>query len=502
MATLAAVVMPKWGMEMTEGEIAEWHVGVGDAVKANADLVDVETAKIVNTVSASSAGNVVRLCASVGDVVPVGGLLAVIAEGAASEADIDAFIGEKQGAGTKPPQSQPEPQAPPTSATVQASRGTDSATAAPAAAPPGEQSSKPLSAGDDDSAVPASPVARRVAAASNINLNNVTATGRHGRVSLEDIRAAAEAAGATLVTPEHRTFESPPADDHDLKATPVARRLAAKLGVNLRDCRRTGRHQRISKADVEAAAARNGTASTAPAATVGTATTRSDSITSEAITGTRKTIARRVSQAKREVPHFRVNIEVDVAPALALRSTLNASDPGIRVSLNDILVRACAGALERNPALNARFDGEVLEQHSQCHIASAVAVDNGVMMPVVKDVASLGLVALSTTLRDLATRAKTGRLTLDELDGGTFGISNLGMFGIDSFDAIINQPQVAILAVGTAEERPVVRNGTLTTGHTMRLSLASDHRVVDGADAARFLADLKTLLEQPALMLG
>jgi pyruvate dehydrogenase E2 component (dihydrolipoamide acetyltransferase) len=216
----------------------------------------------------------------------------------------------------------------------------------------------------------------------------------------------------------------------------------------------------------------------------------------------RKAIAQRVQQAKRDVPHFRVNIDVDVSAALALRAQLNATRSDVKLSLNDILLKACACALRQNPALNARFDGEQLERHSQCHIATAVAIDGGVMMLVLREVERKGLAALSGEMRDLATRAKIGRLTGSELDGATFSVSNLGMFGISSFDAIINQPAVAILAVGTAEQRPVVRDGELTVGHCMSLSLASDHRVVDGADAARFLADLRGFLEAPGSMLA
>ncbi len=499
MATLSAVVMPKWGMEMTEGELAEWHVAVGDQLAANADVVDVETAKIVNTVTASAAGTVVRLCASVGDVVPVGGLLAVVADGAADEAEIDAFVGGLGGSGAAP-----APEEAPANAAPAPATASDTTTAPAPAAAPAPTTSK-LSEGPDDSDVPASPVARRIAAKSGINLHNVTASGRHGRVSLDDLRQAAAGANLDLQLPAAREFDGHSADDSEVNATPVARRLAAKLGVNLNDCRNTGRHGRVSKADVEAAAAKRGTAAPAAAPASAPATTpssRVDDVSQQTLAGARKTIARVVAKAKQEVPHFRVNIDVNVDEAMALRRMLNARRSDVKVSLNDILIRACASALENHPRLNARFDGETLEQHSQAHIASAVAAENGVLMPVLRDAGSLGLAATSTAMRDLATRAKTGRLAMDEMDGATFSISNLGMFGIDSFDAIINQPAVAILAVGAAEQRPIVRDGELTSGLIMKLSLSSDHRVVDGADAAQFLAELKALLETPAMMLG
>lgn len=494
MANLAPVVMPKWGMEMTEGELAEWHVAVGDSINAGGDVVDVETAKIVNTVTSNSSGEIVRLCAAIGDVVPVGGLLAVVADGAVSDAEIDAFIATLRGSNSavapalEPRALAPEPEL--------ASNSVPTPQTAPV--------KSALSAGGDDSSVPASAVARRVAKDNNINLSNVSGTGRHGRISLADLRAAASAAGVAVDLPEARQFAAPPAGENnsDYKVTPVARRLAEQLGVKLSDCRSTGRHGRISKADVEAAAARQNKLAPVSSASADTTAQRSDEVTLERLTGARRTIAKVVSQAKSEVPHFRVNVDIDVSAAMRLRNTLNNHRSDIKVSLNDIVIKACAMALANNPGINARFDGQTLERHSQAHISSAVATDNGVLMPVLRNANSLGLGEISTAMRDLATRAKSGRLTMDEMGTATFSISNLGMFGIDSFDAIINQPAVTILAVGAAKEQPVVRDGQLGIGLMMSVSLASDHRVVDGADAARFLTEVKDMLEEPALMLG
>ena len=490
MANLASVLMPKWGMEMTEGELAEWHVAIGDKVSAGSDIVDVETAKIVNTVTCNNSGEIVRLCAAIGDVVPVGGLLAIIADGAVSEEEIDSFIASSSAS-----------QAP--EATVDAPTVAVAATAPAETTPLPQSAPTALSQGPDDAGVAASAVARRVAAQNKINLNNVSGTGRHGRVSLEDIRAAVLATGASLELPQARQFASNDADVGTYKVTPVARRLAEQLGVKLSDCRQTGRHGRISKADVEAAAARQSN----PQAQVSTTSPTSspvsaNAVTTETLAGARKTIARVVSQAKTEVPHFRVNVDVDVSAAQRLRKTLNDHRSDIKISLNDILIKACSMALLANPKINARFDGNTLERHTQANISSAVATENGVVMPVLRAAESLGLAAISNAMRDLATRAKTGRLTLDEMNSATFSISNLGMFGIDSFDAIINQPAVTILAVGAAKEQAIVRNGALDVGLMMTMSLASDHRVVDGADAARFLSDVKALLEEPALMLG
>jgi len=228
----------------------------------------------------------------------------------------------------------------------------------------------------------------------------------------------------------------------------------------------------------------------------GVEATAQDSVIRQPLSGARRAIARVVSKAKQEVPHFRVNIDVDLTAAMALRKALNARQNGVNISLNDVLIKACAIALRDNPRVNGRFDGETLEHHSQANIASAVATDNGVFMPVLQHAGGLTLDAISTAMRDLAARAKTGRLSSDEMTLATFSISNLGMFGIDSFDAIINQPALTILAVGAAVERPVVRNGELAVAPVMTMSLSSDHRVVDGADAARFMANLRVLLEE------
>ena len=495
MANLTCVVMPKWGMEMTEGELAEWHVAVGEAINAGSDIVDVETAKIVNTVTSNDAGTVVRLCAAVGDILPVGGVLVVLADGDASEDEIDAFLASRAGSAAPDAAADPEPVA---------KTPSSAETSAPSVTPPAPSQSpaSSLSAGPDDSQVAASPVARRVAAANDINLNNVVGTGRHGRISLEDLREAAARASLMIAMPQAREFAlASSADDSALNATPVARRLAASLGVNLNDCRQTGRHGRISKADVEVAAARLNLLSAPSTDSPASRAVGGAPVTSQGLTGARRAIAGAVSKAKQEVPHFRVNVDVDMSAAMSLRKQLNNRLMGVKISLNDILLKACAAALADNPRINARFDGETLEHHTQVNIASAVATDNGVLMPVLQNVGTMGWADVSIAMRDLATRAKTGHLSADEMTTATFSVSNLGMFGIDSFDAIINQPAVTILAVGAAQERPVVRGGQLVIGSVMSLSLASDHRVVDGADAARFMADLRALLEEPALML-
>ncbi len=503
MASISSVSMPKWGMEMTEGMIGEWHVAVGDSISKGDDLVDVETSKIVNCVSAHVGGTLRRILAQPGELLPVGAPLGVIADDAASDTDIDAYVASLQSA---PASDDGEAAAPATEAPAPAAPQVDTAaseTASPLRKP--ADSGKPamaasLQSDTDDTDVAATPVARRVAALSGINLTLVQASGRHDRVTLKDLAAAAQAAGTALTLPKGRTLATTEADDSDLPATPVARRLAASLGVRLRDCKRTGTHGRVSKADVEAAAARQGRtqgqASTADSAADPAA------FEEQALGGMRRTIARRLQSSKQTAPHFRVKISASVDAALQLRQTINSQRSDLKVSLNDILIKASASALMAVPEVNIQFDGETVRRYRDADIAVAVALDDGLITPIIRGANRKGLATISGEMRDLATRARIGRLKAEEFEGGTFSVSNLGMFGIDEFDAIINPPQAAILAVGTTERRPLERADGSWGAHTaMTLTLSSDHRIIDGAVAARFLAALKGFIEAPSTML-
>jgi pyruvate dehydrogenase E2 component (dihydrolipoamide acetyltransferase) len=292
-------------------------------------------------------------------------------------------------------------------------------------------------------------------------------------------------------------------DDSPVAATPVARRLASELGVSLLDCRRSGSRGRVCKADVEARAALQGRAGAAAVEPQPEPTSTAQAPAEEQpLAGMRRTIANRLQQSKQTAPHFRVQVEARIDPLLELRSTLNASLPEARISVNDCIVKACACALLRVPAVNVQFDGETVRRFRDADIAVAVALDEGLITPIVRRANHKGLVEISNEMRDLATRAKLGRLSPEEFQGGTFSVSNLGMFGVTRFDAIINPPQGAILAVGAAEQRPVWRDGAWQAATVLSLTLSSDHRIIDGAVAARFMAALRGFLEQPGTMLG
>ena len=272
----------------------------------------------------------------------------------------------------------------------------------------------------------------------------------------------------------------------EVRVSPATRRLASQLGVDLSQVRGTGRSGRITAEDVESHAARTGAGGGNP-------------VTRLKMSATRATIARRLLESKQTIPHYRLAIEVQAGELLERKRTLTVQS-GIKITLNDLLLRACARALVAHPQLNARLEGDEILQYTQADIAVAVATADGLMTPVVRRVDTKSAAEVATEAAALAERAREGRLTRDEIAGGTFTISNLGMYGLDRFDAIINPPQVAILAVGGMNERVVARDGMAVIAPVMTLTLSADHRVIDGAVAAAFLATLRAELQAPVAL--
>lgn len=510
MGNIVAVTMPKWGMEMTEGTINEWHSQEGDEVTAGVELIDVETSKIVNTVEAAATGLLRKQIAQPGDVFPCGALLAVIADDGVSDAEIETYIdgfeieaagaqvatGGGKGGAKSPakPEAKPAVKAQVTAAPKRATKTEVTLTAVSGA----------LSEGPDDRGVAASSIARRLAKKLNVNLNNVEGTGKNGRISKEDVEAAV--AKASEPAPQATSSAK---DDADIPATPVARRLAKKHGISLADITPTGTKGRVSKEDVEAKIAESSPAevtAAAPAPAVAPATqtaspTENDFI-AKPLNGMRRTIAQRLSESKQTAPHFRLTVDINIDPLLKARKQINESREDIKVSVNDFVIKGCAQALVANPDVNVQFVDNEIRAFANADISVAVALDGGLITPVLRAANQKSLTQVAIEAKDLAERAKSGQLSLDEFQGGTFSISNLGMFGIRQFDAVINLPQAAILAVSAGEQRPVVIDGELAVATMMTVSLSCDHRAIDGALGAKFLADLKSKLENPITMLA
>jgi pyruvate dehydrogenase E2 component (dihydrolipoamide acetyltransferase) len=311
-------------------------------------------------------------------------------------------------------------------------------------------------------------------------------------------------AGGATATPAPSDAAAPaPSDAGDgvAKVSPIARRLAEKLGIDITQIKGTGTHGRVSKEDVEAYAARmqpgGGAATTVGTGAPVTVSSTGPTATRERMTSMRATIARRLLESKQSIPHYRLVVDVDLTALAAHRASLNAGG-STKVSINDLIVRATALALVQHPDVNAQLQGDEIVRFPQADVCVAVASDNGLVTPVVRAAEAKNVAQIAGEVADLAERARSGKLTRDEITGGTFTVSNLGMFGVDRFDAIINPPQVAILAVGAGSERVVVRGGQPAVAKVVTLTLSCDHRVVDGATGAKFLATLRELLESPA----
>lgn len=327
--------------------------------------------------------------------------------------------------------------------------------------------------------------------------------------------AAPEAEEQASKQPAEADTAAPAAASKDagkIKVSPLARKIAEEQGLDLANVTGTGPDGRIIKRDVlkateagaPAAPAAARQPSTAAPASVAPATLEAKAIT---LSGMRKTIAKRLLESKTTIPHFTVSMAVDMDPLMELRATLNKQleSQGIKLSVNDFITRAAALACVQHPIVNSSWAGDTIQQHGTVNIGIAVALPaergGGLVVPVIRDVQNQGLRSISEQTRTLAKKARDTGLTTDEMADGTFTISNLGMFGVEHFEAIINPPQAAILAVGGAIEKPVVKDGQIIVGHEMTATLSADHRVIDGAQAAEYLQTLKQMLENPAGLL-
>ena len=440
------IVMPKLGLTMTEGTVSKWLKHEGDTVKEGEGLFEVETDKLTNTIEASVSGVLLKIVAAEGAEVPCLKPVAVIGE---PGEDYAALLG---GAAPAEPKAGAEAPAAP-------------AAPAPARAP-GER-------------VLASPAAKKLAKSLGIDISLVSGTGPKGRITEEDVKNYKPAGAA----PSPMLEDSGP----KVKASPLAAKVAADIGVELKDI---PAHGRVLAADILAAVQGAGTGP-APAAP------REEAVP---MNGMRKAIANNMLNSHMTSPTVTFNLGIDMTELKRLREQLKSDD--VKVSYTDLLVKIVAKALTEFPLLNCSVDGNKIIYKHYVNMGVAVALDNGLVVPNVRDADKKTLSEISAEVKELAAKAREGRLPMDALSGGTFTITNLGMYGIESFSPIINQPEVAILGVNTMEDKVVVVNGEICVRPIMNLSLTADHRVVDGSVAAQFLQRIKKLMENPALLLA
>jgi|RhiMethySRZTD1v2_1073278.scaffolds.fasta_scaffold14047_8 pyruvate dehydrogenase E2 component (dihydrolipoyllysine-residue acetyltransferase) len=447
------VVMPKLSDAMESGKIIKWLKKEGDKIQGGDILAEVETDKADVEMEAFGAGVLRKILVPAGETAPIGALIGVIAEPGDDIAAVVASAPAAAGAG----------------AGSAAQKTPLRAEPAPAPAPAGAASAAPQGARP----APTAPASAPVAAA--------------GRPAAAVSAAAVPPAGLGQGAQGGR-----------VKASPLAKKIAAQTGVDLRLIQGSGPGGRIIRRDVEAAgsgAAASVAAVAMPAAVAGA------EFEDVPLTPMRATIARRMPLSKAPVPHFYVTSEVAMDRAWELREQLNALEGQPKISVNDFVIRACALALLKHPGVNASLQGDAIRVFHRAHIGIAVALDEGLITPVLRDCHAKPLAQIAAEARDLAERARSRKLRAQELSGATFSISNLGMFDVAEFSAIINPPEGAILAVGSVRRVPVVDDTGLGVGRRMMLTISCDHRVMDGAMGARFLQDVKHLLEEPLRLL-
>ncbi|WP_370237179.1 MULTISPECIES: pyruvate dehydrogenase complex dihydrolipoamide acetyltransferase [Henriciella] len=457
------ITMPALSPTMEEGTLAKWLVKPGDTVSSGDVIAEIETDKATMEVEAVDEGTVAKILVEAGtEGVKVNSVIALLAE---EGEDADSLE-------------------------------------APASAPPAESKSAEPEAKEAEAALEKSAEVTETKASSPPEPEAKNGTGG----SFGGSRVAAELASAPMKL-------APVGSGSDrIKASPLARRIAAIRGIELSTIKGSGPHGRIVRKDVEGAKPGQAKAATgAPVAPDGLILPQvlddrvyaSDSYELKPLDGMRKTVAKRLTTSFMQVPHFPLNVDIKLDKLLAARSGINEAAPeGVKISVNDMLIKASAMALMAEPECNASYTDNGIAYHKSAHVSVAVAIEGGLITPVIFDAQSKGLATISEEMKDLATRARDRKLKPQEYTGGTFSISNLGMFGIKSFASIINQPEGMILSVGAGEKRAVVNaKGDIVAATVMTVTLTCDHRVIGGAEGARWLQAFKRYVESPESML-
>jgi pyruvate dehydrogenase E2 component (dihydrolipoamide acetyltransferase) len=444
------VIMPKMGDAMEEGTLLKWLKSEGDEVSEGDAIAEIETDKVTMELEAEDEGTLAQLIADEGQDIPVGEAIAFIqgegeevperSEGGGEEEAEEG--GDEDGGGAQ-------------------------ATATETEAPEEEESEeagRQEADGRADGHFRASPIVRRLADENDLDLSKIDGSGPAGRIVERDVRAAMESGTA------QRTEED--GAQKDVEAPEQAQPQQPEM-------------QGFQPARLPEPTEEPGTQLVEP-------------------TRMMQVIGERMTEAKQHVPHFYATVEVRMDAAMALRKQLNEQleDEGIKLSVNDFVMKACALALRSYPNLNALYTTRGVELHEKVDMAMAVALDQGLITPVIRDIGSKGLAAISQESKDLATRARDGKLQPDEYQGGTITVSNMGMFGIESFTAIINPPQAAIVAVSSIARRPGYdKNGEIVPASMMKLTLSADHRIANGRDGALYMAEVKRVLENPVMLM-
>ncbi|WP_017663898.1 2-oxo acid dehydrogenase subunit E2 [Porphyrobacter sp. AAP82] len=472
------IKMPALSPTMEEGTLAKWLVKVGDTVRSGDVMAEIETDKATMEFEAVDEGVIAEILVEAGT------------EGVKVGAVIARLTAEGEDAAPAP-----------------------AAAAAPAAEAPAAEGPA------------ATPTARKLAEVNGIDLAGLAGTGPKGKITKEDVEAAILKGGSPPIAPVPAAAPAaapasapvPAAQGARIIVSPLAKRIAGAKGIDLALVKGTGPNGRIVKDDIEnytpaapAAAAAAPAAAPAPAASAPAAPPAPAPVPSlggdldapyevQKLGNVRKVIARRLTEAKQTIPHIYLTVDIRLDALLKLRGELNKSleADGVKLSVNDLLIKALARALQRVPKCNVSYQGDTLLQFTRQDISVAVAAPSGLITPIIRDAGRKGLAEISTEMKALAGKAKDGKLQPHEFQGGTASLSNLGMFGTKQFDAVINPPQAMILAVGAGEQRPWVEDGQIVVATVMSATGSFDHRAIDGADGAQLMEALKNLVENP-----
>lgn len=449
------VRMPKLSDTMEEGVVAEWHKKVGDKVESGDLLAEIETDKATMEFESFQDGVLIHIGVEKGDAAPVDSILAILGE---KGEDISDLLEGEGDTGSKEKKS--------------------------------EKADKEESADEDKEEEEQDKEAEEQEKENKKESKQEDKSSDADEDSEEDEKSEKK---------DEERSEAPTRSNSDgrIIASPLAKRLASEKGIELSDVQGSGDGGRIIKKDIESFKPSAAKSSGTTAAVAG-----KESYTDEPVSQMRKTIAKRLAESKFSAPHFYLTMEIDMENAMSSRKAINDAIQPSKISINDMVIKAVAAALKKHPKVNASWLGDKIRHNEHVHIGVAVAVEEGLLVPVIRHADQKSMVKINEEVVDFAGKARSKKLQPKDWEGNTFTISNLGMYGIEEFTAIINTPDACIMAIGTIVEKPVVKNGQIVVGHTMKVTLSCDHRVVDGAVGSEFLNTFKKYMENPVMMLA